>query len=323
MGEHYYWRSGTGYEVNLSSWPFQVISEDGLGGPEVEMYSHIIPLQDGALYLGNRRMMRRFQIGIELMGHTRDEVIEARDALLAVLNTQWGLGAFGRDRNGVRREVYCLPVAPPRYQAGADEELGLRDVIDFQAPDFAFYDPLERAVAVTIGSDEDLVFPITFPIVFGSDSTAYVTATAYGDQPVYPIITLLGPLSKPVMRNITTGEWLTFTGNGGLYLTASQSAVIDCRPGEKTITRNDGTNLIPYLSTDSDLETFHLAPPPPTRFATLGEIPWQMGATQAVWAPNGVNELMLYGMEVFAKADPGALAAGSMVVKWHDRWGGI
>jgi hypothetical protein len=316
MGKYYYWRSGTGYEINLSAWPYQVVSEDGLGGPETEMYSHVVPLQDGSLYLGNRRLMRRFTIGLEIMGHSDVEVEEARQDLLAALNGQWGLGAFGRDRGGVRREVYCLPVNPPRFQAGLGDDLGFRDVVEFAAPDFAFYDPAERSVAASLDTQTDLVLAMTFSIRFGSSViAASPIATVYGDQPVYPIITLTGPLTVPVVRNLTTGEVLDFAGGGGLVLAAGESAEVDCRPGFKTVTKNDGTNLVPYLTTDSDLVTFHLAPPPPERRATLGSIPPQMGVTQQVWATDGQNELQLYG----ATATPDS----SLTVKWHDRWGGI
>ena len=316
MGKFYYWRSGTGYEINLSVWPYQVVSEDGLGGPEVELYSHVVPLQDGSLYLGNRRMMRRFTLGIEIMGRSDVEVEEARQDLLAALNSQWGLGAFGRDRSGVRREVYCLPVNPPRFQAGLGDDLGFRDVVEFAAPDFAFYDPAERSVAASLDTQTDLVLAMTFSIRFGSSViAASPIATVYGDQPVYPIITLTGPLTVPVVRNLTTGEALDFAGGGGLVLAAGESAEVDCRPGFKTVTKNDGTNLVPYLTTDSDLVTFHLAPPPPERRATLGSIPPQMGVTQQVWATDGQNELQLYG----ATATPDS----SLTVKWHDRWGGI
>lgn len=314
MGKHYYWRSGTGYEINLSAWPYQVVSEDGLGGPEVELYSHVVPLQDGSLYLGNRRMMRRFSIGIEVMGRSDVEVEEAREDLLAAMNGQWGLGAFGRDRNGIRREVYCLPVNAPRFQAGLGDDLGFRDVVEFSAPDFAFYDPVERSVTAALEVQTDLVLAMTFPILLGTSViVADPIATVYGDQPVYPVITLTGPLTHPVVRNVTTGEVLDF--GGGLVLVTGETAEVDCRPGFKTVTKNDGTNLVPYLTTDSDLVSFHLAPPPPKQRATLGSIPPQMGVTQQVWATDGQNQLQMYG----ATATP----ASSLTVKWHDRWGGI
>jgi hypothetical protein len=75
----------------------------------------------------------------------------------------------------------------------------------------------------------------------------------------YPIITLIGPLTNPIITNLETGEVLNFTNNGGLQLAAGDTVIIDTRYGFKTVTDAAGNRLDFYLTDDSDLATFHLA----------------------------------------------------------------
>lgn len=78
-----------------------------------------------------------------------------------------------------------------------------------------------------------------------------------GDWQEYPVIRIDGPISDPVLTNASTGETLDFTGytigSGDYY-------EIDTRYGYKAIRNSGGDNKIGQMSSDSDLETFHLAP---------------------------------------------------------------
>lgn len=89
--------------------------------------------------------------------------------------------------------------------------------------------------------------------------TVYSVSIPYlGDVDSYPVITMTGPMSDPVIRNETTGDVLDFTGG---TIGAGTVWVIDLRYGRKSVLQGT-VSKESYLSTDSDLTTFRLVPDP-------------------------------------------------------------
>lgn len=89
--------------------------------------------------------------------------------------------------------------------------------------------------------------------------SAYNTNIVYdGDFDSYPIITITGPISNPVITNTTTGDTLNFTGG---TVGTSEVWTIDTRYGYKSALFGT-TSIEQYLSTDSDLSTFRLVAAP-------------------------------------------------------------
>lgn len=80
-----------------------------------------------------------------------------------------------------------------------------------------------------------------------------------GSWRAYPVVTIEGPITDPVLTNTSTGDKLDFTGT---TISSGDTYTIDCRYGFKTVKDAAGTNKIADLSSDSDLATFHLAPDP-------------------------------------------------------------
>lgn len=85
------------------------------------------------------------------------------------------------------------------------------------------------------------------------------TITYTGSFRAFPVITILGPITDPVLTNVSTGEDLDFTG---ITISGGDSYTIDCRFGYKTVKNAAGTNKIADLSSGSDLATFHLGADP-------------------------------------------------------------
>jgi hypothetical protein len=83
------------------------------------------------------------------------------------------------------------------------------------------------------------------------------TATISGTWDEFPVISLVGPMSSPVITNYATGEQLSFTG---ATIAAGEAYQIDTRYGRKTVTNTAGSPVLDKLTDDSDLATFHLAP---------------------------------------------------------------
>ncbi len=85
------------------------------------------------------------------------------------------------------------------------------------------------------------------------------TITYLGSFLTYPIITITGPITDPVLTNVSTGEDLDFTG---ITIAGGDTYTIDCRFGYKTVKNAAGTNKIADLTAASDLATFHLGADP-------------------------------------------------------------
>ena len=115
-----------------------------------------------------------------------------------------------------------------RYDVDELRRVGSTDVqFMCQAEDPRVYSSEEFSVDLVtslVGSSGGAEFPMGFPMGFGA-AVAPVTTNVYngGNRPTTGIITLVGPLSNPIIYNDTTGEALAFT----ITLGATDFLVID------------------------------------------------------------------------------------------------
>lgn len=143
----------------------------------------------------------------------------------------------------------------------------------FKASDPRLYDPAVHAVTFSFdsisGGGDGMPVPLAIPWEVGADVLDLVIDVTYAGAskmaaPEYPVIRIAGPIEDPVITNETTGEVIDLSGEGGLVLSDSSEWVdvdLASPPGDaKTITDQDGNSAEQYLTTDSDLATFHLAP---------------------------------------------------------------
>lgn len=97
------------------------------------------------------------------------------------------------------------------------------------------------------------------PYVMGS-TTYGITGLNLGDVPAYPYITLTGPLTNPVLTNQQTGGSISLVG---LTLGSTDTAILDLRTGNKTLTDLAGNNLLGSVTTlPLSMADFYLAPAP-------------------------------------------------------------
>lgn len=80
--------------------------------------------------------------------------------------------------------------------------------------------------------------------------------TYSGNLPEYPVISITGPVTGAAVRNTSTEDLLSF---GTFTIGAGTTYVIDTRPGVKTILQGTA-NKRPELSSDSNLDTWHITP---------------------------------------------------------------
>jgi len=97
--------------------------------------------------------------------------------------------------------------------------------------------------------------------LFGPSAITEQRALVYqGSWEDYPVIRFTGPMRSPYVANLTTGEILAFEDdaviNEGVWWE------VDCRYGYKYVIDSAGQIRTGFLSDDSDLATFHIAPHP-------------------------------------------------------------
>lgn len=200
---------------------------------------------------------------------------------------------FGLD-NGTTRQIdghYFGKMA-----MGSKQRLGLYQQVGvvLRCADPLYYDPTQHVVSYALASDSG-GFTVPMPVPFsvgGSLLSADSPLTYAGDFIEYPVIVMQGPLSSPVLTQVTTGEVLDFTGAA---IAAGDAWTIDCRYGYKTVIDGAGNNQIAALVDGSDLATFHLECDPD--------------------APGGVNEITLGAADV--------TSASQVSIFYYDRFIGI
>lgn len=164
--------------------------------------------------------------------------------------------------DGTTRDLNVFISEGPRFEprvATQWDEFAFQEVLRFIAHDPVAFDPTQIIATVTLALASDLVFPITFPITFGSglvDSTLNITYL--GTWLELPVITIVGPLEDVRIDNTTTGEKIELSAD----IAPGRTLTIDLREGFKTVVDDLGNNLIGIVTSDSDLATFHLAPDP-------------------------------------------------------------
>jgi len=275
----------------------------GIGMPPLEHQTVRSPYQHGETYLGATLRPRAVQIGIFQRGCSRRELLNYRQYVMNSLST---LVAPLRIRRVLHDTGEIMELRDVVYESGYEFEMGAvrgpraeSHILRFIAYDPVWWRLPQREVTATLIVLEGLIFgnsqpPSTavFPWLFGSvyiDDT--VSVTVRGNWRAYPEFQLTGPLMNPLVENQTTGEKLEldYNINNGEVVTISTAF------GNKTVTNDNGDNLIGYLTTDSDLATFHLAADPE--------------------ATDGVNVLRF-------KSDLASIDS-EIVVTWYDRYLGV
>lgn len=277
--------------------PIALIEIQGLAMPNMTRRTTKAPFQHGETFQSFVLEPRILQLILHLRGCSREELWEHRQVLQSIINPLLGECQF---QIGLRDgTIYRLEQV--LYDGRFDATVGPRNeptvqavAVRMVAHDPVWYGATSRSITLTPDLIGELVFPIVFPIVFVWEETLEDSeiAAADGTWNSYPTIELYGPMSDPWIHNAATGEKLEMDYD----VAVGELVTIDLTPGHKQVYNNLGEDdLVKYLTDDSDLATFHLAPHP--------------------IATNGNNEIQ-------ARAH---LCTGDtqIVLSWYDRYIGI
>lgn len=276
------------------------ISYGNYGAPPIEYLTRRGYKQDGSTVVDYTVNDRPLMLTLhQVTPATREQYWSYRAALINFFRPNRGgaLTLTMREAGGNKRalKVYAAPgfTFPP----SAPDESGwvIEEPINFVAYDPIWYDPDTAAVVLSGEAGEELVFPITFPIVFSPDGTIFEASINYlGNWESYPIITLEGPYSSASIRNVSTGVTVILF----VPIGAGDQRTIDFTPGAQRIYDAVGNDQFGDLSPspNSNLVDFNLRPDPEV--------------------PGGINEIEI-------TLTNGVLGTSNATIQYNDRYLGI
>jgi hypothetical protein len=136
----------------------------------------------------------------------------------------------------------------------------LQEQFDFIAFNPLFFNSAEVDLVFLATTQTQLIFPITFPISFGTTDEFLSSGTIsyLGTWKSYPTITLDGPYTRAVITNVTTGVVIFMS----IPILTGEQRIINLTPGEQSITDANGVNKFSDLGVGSNLIEFALLPDP-------------------------------------------------------------
>lgn len=164
--------------------------------------------------------------------------------------------------NGEQRALRVRADSGLQFPPEDNNNWSIEERINFRAFDPIWFDPdltdTDYAMSEEIGTD--LVFPITFPIVFGTSGLVFSTGTIdyQGTWRTYPIFTLTGPYTSVTIMNMATGVLLTMV----VPILSTDTRIIDLTPGSQSIVDANGVSRYNELGIQSNLIDFSIRPDP-------------------------------------------------------------
>lgn len=254
---------GTSYRLNTSSGSRSVLSDEGSGLPPIEYITQRGPFQHGESITDYFLRPRVVQYLLRQNFCNRQAAYDGRTALLSAIRPNRAGGPTGTLRhvlpNGSARDLTVAPLEGPKFeprQLDRYDEWSIQEVLRFIAHNPVYYNPVQQS-SVFGPQTGQLTFPITFPITFGGFNITNVV-NYLGNWEEYPTFIITGPAGPYIeINNLTTGEKIALSGYS---LVAGDAITIALAYGSQTIVDGAGTNLLQYLTSDSDLISFHLEP---------------------------------------------------------------
>lgn len=226
----------------------------GRFGPRVVVEEAEVPGVAGARVRDVRHLPRDFVLPLWVES---TDAVQLRTDMRNLVERMDPVRGPGRIRvtapGGDQREITCMVLDG----LGMLERLGETSGPEVQRVGLMIraHDPYWTAVGtdgLTIESgDRPSLFPF-FPLrLSSSEIFAEVTVNNTGNIRAWPVWTVEGPASAITVRDLRTGKHWSITLDDPL--SPGESLIVDTRPGAKTVTRSDGTDLFGGLT---DMSSF-------------------------------------------------------------------
>lgn len=236
-----------------------------VGMPTVRHVGHEVFDLDGEVHHSTRYQNREVTVPVAIVGDNLAAVRAGMRALAGHLAKRWDEGTLvvGVSSDPTRRAIGA------RYAGGLEGELASDDggaqtwmetALVFRCAD-PFWTDVEDivvnwAVAGSVGtpffpmfaSPSDVGPHLGMSSIFDDQSIGNA-----GDGTAWPIWTIRGPASNIVIQNVTSGDTIDLSGDGGVVLGSSETLTIDTRPGIRSVTHSSGSNEFNHLTDTSTL----------------------------------------------------------------------
>lgn len=214
--------NGTRLEVvpaggDRESW-VQLTSLEGLDGVGIREATTPAADSDGEVLGPTRLEARLLAIEVQIIGRDRLDLAYREQALrqaFARTDGLWPLRVENRWPGAPALEAMVRVSQPWRCGArtGRPNRVSQGQVV-LKAPDPVLYETTWRtATAYPPPSDGGIEFPVEFPVEFGGSAYGGATITAGGDAVTWPLLTIYGPITDPVVANFTTGQEVALVGS--------------------------------------------------------------------------------------------------------------
>jgi hypothetical protein len=263
------WQYDLGGVLIGAGTPVQVLETTGLGRPPVRDNDVDQPSMDGQFagpdYWAGRQI--QFDAAIRIPGDAAacHDMVAALQAATdpAAVRLVGGQGLTMRiKRPG--RPVKSLTVRArkldPEYKQVIHGYVPLD--MEFLAHDPVFYADQDSITELPLGwlTGGGFAAPVVAPIyvqdgTVAADRPGWVTNG--GDADAWPIIKITGPCANVTITHVASGRALALPT---LNLAAGRWLQIDTRPGQRTVTWDNGGNASTYLSPGSRIDLFSLPP---------------------------------------------------------------
>lgn len=265
LGDVIHITTADGNELWFSDPDVKLLAYGNLGAPPTEFITRRGYKQNGSTEVDF--LLQSRTISVELWHSPtcdRQTYWDNRAALHEFLrpNRNGPLTFTLRTPNGNLRSIIVRAdpglVFPPTEQA--NNSWGIQEPLDFLALNPLFFNSEQAVISLSSEVQTELVFPITFPISFGTSGVALSTGdiTYGGSWKSYPIITLTGPYTRAVITNQQTGVVIYMS----VAIIAGQTRIIDLTPGAQSITDGSGNSKFSDLGAGSNLIEFAIMPDP-------------------------------------------------------------
>lgn len=246
MSETFEWLDPDGVSLTIggpSTTTYQV--DWDAGGrfmPKIEAQVDQVPDQPGGLLRSTRHGVHEFVLPLSIAASTEADLRSILRSLVDRMDPTRGVGRIRvTSPVGDQREINCVYAAGLEVEEKTDVSGPLLQKVPvaFAAYDPYWYDvsPISKVFTLTSVPNFFPIFPIRLT---ASQLVVDDTVLNGGSVETWPVWTVTGPGGQVKLTNTTTNQTLSLPN---INLTAGQVLTIDTRPGVKTVTLNDGTNM--------------------------------------------------------------------------------
>ena len=224
-----------------------VLSEEGFGMPALKYNTDRYPFQSGDSVRSVVLEPRALQITVTQNYCSRADYWSGRASLLDAIRPN-RIGNFNNPgkllyyrSGGSKRQLDVIPDSGPGFAPpqGGWRAWSFTEVLRFVAHDPVWYDPVQHTLDINVAG----ALPVSSDMFYNG---------TWAEQ---PSLYLVGPITNPVITNTWTDTKLALN-----YTFAAGETANFSLHGQRYIIKNDGTNLVPFLTPDSDFTTFTLEP---------------------------------------------------------------